>query len=144
MNSKRIGNVGEAAILSKMVEHGIPVYLPFGDNEKADLVADFNGRLVKIQIKTSLKAEQGSYSFNTCSSMTQHTVAAGSSAHFYTDIEVDYLCFYNIDRKVCLIVDIKDCPKRAISFRYEASLSGQVKGIKFEQDYLLDNFLQKL
>ena len=38
MNSKRIGNIGEAAALMKFVEIGIPVYLPFGDNEKADLL----------------------------------------------------------------------------------------------------------
>ena len=34
MNTKFIGNVGEAKTLSKFVELGIPVYIPFGDNEK--------------------------------------------------------------------------------------------------------------
>ena len=41
---KRIGNIGEAAILNKFVEMGVPVYIPFGDNEKSDLVADFYGK----------------------------------------------------------------------------------------------------
>ena len=40
MNSKRIGNIGEAKVLAKFVEMGMPVYIPFGDNEKADLVAE--------------------------------------------------------------------------------------------------------
>lgn len=55
MNSKNVGNIGEAKTLAKFVELGIPVYIPFGDNEKADLVAEFNGKLNKIQCKTSKK-----------------------------------------------------------------------------------------
>ena len=53
MNSKRIGNIGEAKALAKFVELGIPVYIPFGDNESADLIAEFNGKLNKIQCKTT-------------------------------------------------------------------------------------------
>ena len=49
MNSKSIGNIGEAKVLCKLVELGIPVYTPFGDNEKADLIAEFNGNLIKFK-----------------------------------------------------------------------------------------------
>lgn len=52
VNTKAIGNVGEARVLSELISLGIPVCLPFGDNERYDLVADFNGRLVRIQVKT--------------------------------------------------------------------------------------------
>lgn len=55
MVSKNIGNIGEAKVLAKFVELGIPTYLPFGDNEKADLIANFNGKLNKIQVKLLLK-----------------------------------------------------------------------------------------
>lgn len=39
MNSKQIGNIGEAKVLSKFIELGFPVYIPFGDNEKAESTA---------------------------------------------------------------------------------------------------------
>lgn len=39
--------------LSKFVELGIPVYIPFGDTESADLIAEFGGKLNKIQCKTT-------------------------------------------------------------------------------------------
>ena len=42
MNSKRIGNIGEAITLAKFVEKGIGVYVPFGDNEKIDLIIELN------------------------------------------------------------------------------------------------------
>lgn len=38
MNTKRLGNIGEAKVLSAFVEHEIPVYIPFGDNEKLNLM----------------------------------------------------------------------------------------------------------
>lgn len=53
METKRIGNIGEILTQSKFVQRGIPIYIPFGENEKADLIAEFNGKLNKIQIKTS-------------------------------------------------------------------------------------------
>jgi hypothetical protein len=48
MNTKKLGNIGEAKVLCKFVEMQIPVYQAFGDIEKADLIAEFNGKLNKI------------------------------------------------------------------------------------------------
>lgn len=48
MNSKRLGNIGAAKTPSKFVELGIPVYIPFGDTESTDLIAEFGGKLNKI------------------------------------------------------------------------------------------------
>ena len=50
---KRIGNIGEAKAISWLVEHGISVSIPFGDNERYDLVIDNNGSLERVQVKTS-------------------------------------------------------------------------------------------
>ena len=73
MNSKRIGNIGEAKVLAKFVEMGIPIYIPFGDDEKADLVAEFNGKLNKIQVKTSIKSKNGCSIFDLTSSTAHRT-----------------------------------------------------------------------
>ena len=55
--------------VSLFVKHGIPIALHFGDNEKYDLIAEFNGKLNKIQIKTSIsKTENGSVIFDVTSS----------------------------------------------------------------------------
>lgn len=50
MTTKQLGNIGEA----KLVSMNIPVYVSFGDNEKADLVADFNGKLNKLQVNSKM------------------------------------------------------------------------------------------
>lgn len=68
MNTKRLGNIGEIKTIAKLVEMQIPVYQAFGDIEKADLVADFNGKLNKIQVKTSEIFKDGSFTVDLTSS----------------------------------------------------------------------------
>ena len=53
VNSKMIGNVGEAKVLAKLVELQIPVYVQFGDNEPADYLILVDNRPYKVQVKTS-------------------------------------------------------------------------------------------
>lgn len=43
MNTKDKGNIGEAVILAEFMKKGIPVSIPFGDNARYDLIAEFNG-----------------------------------------------------------------------------------------------------
>ena len=51
MISKEKGNVGEAVILAEFVKRGVQCSLPFGDTARYDLIAEFNGKLNKIQVK---------------------------------------------------------------------------------------------
>lgn len=50
-NSKRKGNKAEAVVLAEFVQRGYPVLLPFGDNEKYDLVVEINDSFKSIQVK---------------------------------------------------------------------------------------------
>lgn len=54
MNPKAIGEVSEAAVLARLVLLGYPVLLPFGNNQRYDLVFEdkADGRLVRAQVKT--------------------------------------------------------------------------------------------
>ena len=138
MNSKKIGNIGEAKVLSKFVELGIPVYLPFGDNEKADLIAEFNGKLNRIQVKTSIKAEDGKMIFDLTSSTIHRK---NGNKHIYTEKEIEYFACYNIERDKIFLININDAPNTTITIRYEKPKNNQIQGIKFEEDYLIDNIL---
>ena len=138
MNSKSIGNIGEAKVLAKLVELGIPVYLPFGDNEKADLIAEFNGKLNKIQIKTSTRAKNGKITFGLTSS-TSHRKNGGT--HVYDSSEIDFFACYNTVRDKIYLISINDSPDNHITIRYENPKNNQFKGINFEEKYLIDNVL---
>lgn len=141
MNSKFVGNVGEAKVLAKFVEYGIPVYLLFGDNERADLIAEFNGKLNKIQVKTSLKAENGVMVFNCCSSTTHRK---NGKKYSYDKTQIDYFAFYNIQRDKIFLLPVEDCPVTSVAIRYEKPHSEQIIGIRMETDYLLEKVLGKI
>ena len=51
ISSKRKGNKAESVILSEFVKNNIPISLPFGDNEKYDLVAEINDKFYSVQVK---------------------------------------------------------------------------------------------
>ena len=51
MDTKRLGNIGEALTQAEFVMRGIPLYLPFGENEKSDMITDLNGELKRVHAK---------------------------------------------------------------------------------------------
>lgn len=138
MNTKSIGNIGEVKTISKFVELGFPVYLPFGDNEKADLIAEFNGKLNKIQVKTSVKAENGVVKFDLTSSTTHRK---NGVKHIYTNQEIDYFACYNLSRDKVYLIKVDNAPNTMLTIRYEMSSNGQTKSIRLEKDYLIENVL---
>ena len=137
MDTKSIGNIGEAKVFCKFVELGIPVYLPFGDNERSDLIADFNGKLNRIQVKTAIKAEDGKIIFDLTSSTVHRT---NGVKHKYTSDEIDYFACYSIARDKIYLIPVTN-PCSSITIRYENPKNNQNYGVHFEKDYLIDNLL---
>ncbi|MBA2851809.1 hypothetical protein HNP86_001968 [Methanococcus maripaludis] len=140
INSKSVGNLGEAKVLCKFVELRIPVYVPFGDNEKADLVADFGGKLQRIQVKTSIKAEDGKMIFDLTSTLTKNKKYIRRK---YEDGEIDYFALYNVTRDKIYLVPYSE-PKTVMFIRYEQPKNRQSKKVHLEEDYLIDNVLGKI
>lgn len=138
MNSKRIGNIGEAKVLAKFVEMGIPVYIPFGDDEKADLIAEFNDKLNKIQVKTSIKSKNGCSLFDLTSS-TAHRTNGGRRK--YSNSEIDYFALYSLDRDKIYLMKAPDDPMTAITIRFDDTKSGKKIGVNYESDFLIENVL---
>jgi len=60
-NSKRAGEVAEAAFLHKAVELGFRVTKPWGDSERYDFVVDAGRRLWRVQIKCTGALRAGGY-----------------------------------------------------------------------------------
>ena len=105
MNSKNKGNIGESRILWEFVKRGIQVSIPFGDNARYDLVADFNGKLNKIQIKYCDQQIINGSIVLPCSSSTNHT----TNKHYTTyKNDVDYFAFYIPKWDVPLLVPIEE------------------------------------
>ena len=62
------GLITEISCQYDFSKFGIVLYAPITTDSRSDFIADLNGKLIKIQCKTSREAEDGnSFSFSTCS-----------------------------------------------------------------------------
>lgn len=138
MNSKTKGNISEAKTLFEFQKRNIPVCLPWGDNERYDMIAEFNGKLNRIQVKTANEEVNGSIKCY-CRSSKNHTTNKSLDTY---EKDVDYFVFYNQTRDIIALVPIEEIGScKVISLRIEPTKSGQLKGIRFFEDYSFDKIL---
>lgn len=134
MNSKVIGNIGEAVTIAEFVRRGIPVYTSFGENERADLIAEFNGKLNKIQCKTSERFEDNVIVWRLTSSTS-------TGVHVYDKSEIDYFSLYNIESKILLLVPVEIINgRKSINVPIPYRKINQNTPLNYE-DYLYDTVL---
>lgn len=140
MTTKQLGNIGEAKALAKLVSMNIPVYVGFGDNERADLVAEFNGKLNKLQVKTSEKFEDNQFIVSLKSSTIRNQ---NHYYHTYNASEIDYFIIYNLESDTLLLLPIKEFENRTqVKFRIPyIETHNQYKSLNYE-DYLFDKIIK--
>jgi len=90
MDAHERGDVTEATVLAELKQRGIGVSIPFGDNERYDIVATApDERMLRIQIKTGRKHD-GYIEFH---GKSQHTNSGGNTYSTYEG-DVDYFVVY--------------------------------------------------
>lgn len=137
---KRIGNIGEAKAISWLVEHGISVSIPFGDNERYDLVIDNNGSLERVQVKTSgYCPHNGSITFKLHSS-TYHTKSKHNISY---ENDVDSFIFYDSINDFLYYIPISQVMgKKNINIRFDKSINSQSKNCIFADDVLIEKYFK--
>lgn len=138
LNTKQKGNLTELQCLSAFVEQGCGISIPYGDNLKYDFIADVNGFLFKIQVKTSSLKDENAIKF---SCRTTHVNCSGVKNERYSSNEVDFFATYWNNQ--CYLVPINECSVEK-TLRFAPPRSGQLKGIAFATDYELAKQLQKI
>ena len=134
MDTKRIGNIGEALCLSRFVEYGIPVYLQFGDNEFADYIVIVNNKTYKIQVKTSFTYDGNTVVFD----LTSSTVCGKKHCkHKYSVDEVDYfVCCDAVNKELYLIKNTGNM--RSVTLRFLETKNNQSLCVKYAKDFILN------
>lgn len=139
MNSKTKGNIGEAVILAEFVKRGIQVSIPFGDNARYDLIAEFNNKLNKIQIKYCSQITENDFIVCKSSSSKNHTTNKKLDTYEY---DVDYIAFYIQPWDISCLVPIKECKKnKTFTLRRTITKNNQKIGIHLVSDYSFDKIL---
>lgn len=138
MNSKDKGNIGEAIALAEFTKRNIQVAIPFGDNARYDLIAEFNGKLNKIQIKyCNQKITSTNSICCPCASSKNHTTNKNRDTY---ENDVDYFVFYLAEWNKTLIVPIEIIGnKKQITFRQTKPANNQ-SNYNLVENYTFEKF----
>lgn len=138
MDSKFIGNITELEVLTYITKLGYQVSIPFGDRERYDQIWDINGKLLKVQVKTSRLIDDNAIKFSCFSS---HRKEGKSIKTKYTSDEIDYFAtFWN---NKCYLIPIAETSNEK-TLRFAPPKNGQIKGISFAKDYEVEEVLSRM
>jgi hypothetical protein len=124
-------------VLARLVQTYETVLLPFGENQRYDMVIDDGERFVKVQCKTG-RLRDGVVRFNTCSFTYHHPANRGTRpyAHHYRGA-ADVFGVYCPDTDSVYMVPVADVGSRAGCLRVEPSRNNQSKKVRWAADYEL-------
>lgn len=105
-------------MIHELVVRGYGISIPFGDNEKYDLIVDDDGTLYRIQCKTAWRTKVGTIRFNTRSQTTRDGEYYQST--YYGEIDA-FVVWYPGDQQLFWI-NISDAPASQMDLRYEADI----------------------
>lgn len=122
------GLTTEVKVKYLALENGIMVSTPEGDCSRYDQIWDVNGKLLKVQIKTSKLIDDGS----------GFTFPGHNASGKYTADQIDGIATV-FDGK-CYFVPIDKC-SRDIKLRFTLPINSKAEQIKFAHDYELARIL---
>lgn len=137
-NTTNVGNIGYAQVLAKFIQMGIPVYTPFAEGYTADLIADFNGKLNRIQIKTTEKVQEGDWMKW---KITRQEGFHGKQVS-YEEGTVDYFAVYCIENGVLCLVPYDQAPKTELIIRLDSYEGTRLKTMKFVSDFSFEKVVE--
>lgn len=142
IDTKIKGNLTELECITAFARLGAAVSIPFGEDCRYDFIADINGRLLRIQCKTSHPIfEDGDIVAIGFSTVRQSGNRASNHKRIkYTDDEIDF--FATAYDGECYIVPVNECSnEKRLRFKINKN---QVKNINFANDYRLQEVLNQM
>jgi PD-(D/E)XK endonuclease len=127
-----VGLRTEGAILSELNRRGYDVLVPFGVNQRYDLVIDCEGGLLKVQCKTG-RLRDGVVQFSALSiqSNTRQTRVRGYAG------QVDLFMVYCPENERVYAIPAEDVPNCSMYLRVDPPRNGQNKRVRWAKEYEL-------
>ena len=129
-NSKWVGDVSQSQIMAALLERGVKVMLPFGDNARYDPVVEEGGVFSRVQCKTG-RIRNVAVVFPVASSQYHR----GGKRRDYRG-EVDAFGIFCPDNGCTYIIPLANLPLvREAKLRLTRPANRQVKGIRWARQY---------
>lgn len=133
------GRYTEAIVLAYIMNLGYSVSIPFGDKDKYDQIWDINGKLIKVQVKTSRINEKEKNPLNKSIRFNCKTIVNGKNTKYSKD-EIDYFATY-WENQVYLI-PVGECSAEKV-LRFTSSQPNQ-PSICWAKDYEVEEVIKRL
>ena len=130
-NTKRKGDVSEARVLSALLNLGYMVSVPFGENQRYDLVIDNGSVLSRVQVKTG-RLRNGVVLFSTVSTHG-HRGHPGRPYHG----QVQYFAVYCPDTEKVYVVPESHLTKSLGTLRIAPTKNNVAKTVRWAAAYEL-------
>ncbi len=129
MHTKQKGDVSESRVLAHLVQQGYTVLIPFGENQRYDLVIEEDYQeFVRIQVKTG-RIRNGAVIFSTASTDWYHRTQRNYKG------EIDLFYVYCPDNGEIYRVPVNDATTREMSLRLFPTKNRQMAGIRWAKDF---------
>ena len=128
--TKEIGIIGEEVLTTEFLKNGYIVSKPIGDNAPYDLIVDKNGKLRKIQVKTTENIVDGIMIFQ-----TNVTNPFKKTNRKYTQDEIDYFGLYCFENNYVGLLPFSDYTARKTKIRITPTKNNQQHNVKMAEDY---------
>jgi hypothetical protein len=127
-----VGLRSEAAILAELVRRGYRALVPFGSNQRYDVVIDLGGRFLRAQCKTG-RFRNGVVLFNT------RSVRCNTRGAIFRDYDgdADLFLVYCPENATVYCVPVEEAPRGYMYLRVEPTLNGQRDGVRWASEYEL-------
>lgn len=130
-DTKRVGDRSEAKVLAALIDAGYDVSVPFGENQRYDLIIDDGSALFRVQVKTG-RLRDGVIIYN-CSS--SHAHRGGVSRPYFGQIE--YLAVYCPDTGKVYMLPEEELTSTNAHLRVSPARNNMVKTIRWASRFEL-------
>lgn len=131
-NSKKTGDETEAIAIARLISNGYSVAIPFGDNDKYDLVVDDRKSLYRVQCKTAWRNKAQTIRFNTHSQTTRDGEYYEQTYHD----KIDAFLVRHPDADDLYWIWVDEATEQKMELRFEASI--EHPSINWAADYEFD------
>lgn len=127
MHKKVKGTIAELAVAQRLIEDGWRVSQPIGENHRYDLVAEHDGKFVRIQVKY-VTPKNGALNVN-CRSSNNWSVL-----HYSAD-EIDIIAAYDAASRRIYFVPVSQINHSLITLRLEETKNNQKAKINLAENF---------
>ena len=127
MHNKTKGSVAELAVAARLMQDGWRVLLPYGENTRYDLVAERDGRFLRVQVKY-VTPKEGKLTVN-CRSSNNWSVLP------YTAAEIDVIAVYEAAGGAVYYVPVSRIRKNEMILRLAPTKNRQRSRVRFAADF---------